>query len=158
MRRGTLPPKPPTSGTPAEIDSPPPARCRLPSSVLWRGAQQRVTSIDFEPSKRGHRTCCRQHRRRAPRLNSHWIFSLVITARRERNTTRQLPKFERNRHWIDPGFVPPRWLVTMTVKLTMVEATQGHGELVRNSTPKGTRLSVAKWCASQGCRPHTVQG
>jgi hypothetical protein len=38
----------------------------------------------------------------------------------------------------------------MTVKLTMVEAAKGHCELVRNSTSKGTRLSITKMVSLAG--------
>ena len=37
------------------------------------------------------------------------------------NTSRLLPKFERNRHGIDIGFMPPRALVPLTVKLAMMD-------------------------------------
>ena len=37
------------------------------------------------------------------------------------NTSRLLPKSERNRHWIDIGFVPPRALVTLPVKFAMMD-------------------------------------
>jgi hypothetical protein len=55
-----------------------------------------------------------------------------------------LPKSERNRHWIDIGFVPPRALVALTVELAMMDAAQRHRELIRHFVPKRSRLCEPK--------------
>jgi hypothetical protein len=54
----------------------------------------------------------------------------VIASCTSVHTSGLLPKSERNRHWIDIGFVPPRALVTLTVKLAMMDAAQRHRELI----------------------------
>jgi hypothetical protein len=41
-----------------------------------------------------------------------------------------LPKPKRNRHGIDVGFVPPGALVTLPVKLAVMDAAQRHCELI----------------------------
>jgi hypothetical protein len=64
---------------------------------------------------------------------------VVGTSSRE-YTSRFLPKSERNRYWIDVGFVPPRALVTLAVKLAMMDAAQRHRELIRYPAAECARL------------------
>jgi hypothetical protein len=52
---------------------------------------------------------------------SRWISMFPVSDGGWDNTSRLLPKSERNRHWIDIGFVPPRALVTLPVKLAMMD-------------------------------------
>ena len=62
---------------------------------------------------------------------SLWISMLLVAACRWENTPRVLPKSERNRHGIYVGFAPPCALVTLAVKLAMMDAAQRHCELIR---------------------------
>ena len=55
-----------------------------------------------------------------------------------------LPKPERNRHGVYVGLVPPGALVTLPVKLAMVDAAQRHCELIRHPTAERARLREAK--------------
>ena len=68
----------------------------------------------------------------------------MVAAFRRDNTSRLLPKPERNRHWIDVGFVPPGALITLVVKLAMMDAAQGHRELIRYSAAKCAWLRKTK--------------
>jgi hypothetical protein len=54
----------------------------------------------------------------------------VVAAWNRENTPRVLPKSKRNWHWINVGSVPPCPLVTLAVKLTMMDAAQLHRELI----------------------------
>jgi hypothetical protein len=82
----------------------------------------------------------------------------VVAAWNRENTPRVLPKSKRNRHWINVGSVPPCPLVTLAVKLTMMDAAQRHRELIRNPTAEGAGLRIPKMVrltgfpAAQGAR------
>ena len=66
------------------------------------------------------------------------------------NTPRVLPKSERNRHGIDVGFVPPCALVTLAVKLAMMDAAQRHRELIRYPAAECARLREPKMVSLAG--------
>jgi hypothetical protein len=71
------------------------------------------------------------------------LWLLIVTCDLE-HASRLLPKSEGYRLRIDIDFVPPRTLVTLAVKLAMVDPAQRHCKLIRNSTPKRTRLRITK--------------
>jgi hypothetical protein len=50
-----------------------------------------------------------------------------------------LPQLERDRYRIDGKFTPPCRLVSLPVKVTVVDATQGHRELVAHPPSQRTR-------------------
>ena len=74
------------------------------------------------------------------------------------NTPGLLPIFERNRHGIDVGCLPPAGLVTLAVKFAMMDAAQRHRELIRYPAAECTWLrepkmvSLAGLPATQGAR------
>ena len=51
-----------------------------------------------------------------------------------------LPKPERDWKRINVDLAPPRGLVTLAMKLAVVDPTNRHGELIADSVSKGTRL------------------
>ena len=81
---------------------------------------------------------------------SRWISMLVVAACGWDNTPRVLPKSERNRHGIDVGFVPPCALVTLAVKLAMMDAAQRHRELIRYPAAECARLREPKMVSLAG--------
>ena len=76
------------------------------------------------------------------------LWLLIVTC--DEHASRLLPKSEGYRLRIDIDFVPPRTLVTLAVKLAMVDSAQRHCELIRSSTPKGTRLRIAEMVCLTG--------
>ena len=92
------------------------------------------------------------------RHHSLSILGLAVAAYGWDNTPGLLPIFERNRHGIDVGCLPPATLVTLPVKLAMMDAAQRHRELVRHPAPECARLrkpkmvSLARLTATQGAR------
>jgi hypothetical protein len=64
-----------------------------------------------------------------------------------------LPKSERNRHRVYVGPVPPSALVTLPVKLAMVDAAQRHCELIRYPAAERARLREAKMVSLAGLPP-----
>ena len=84
------------------------------------------------------------------RYVSRWILWLVIASCSWEHTSRLLPKSERNRHGIDVGFVPPQALVTLTVKLAMMDAAQRHRELIRYPAAERARLCEPKMVGLAG--------
>jgi hypothetical protein len=80
---------------------------------------------------------------------SLWILWLIASCSWG-YTPRLLPKSERNRHWIDVGFVPPCALVTLAVKLAMMDAAQRHCELIRYPAAECARLREPKMVGFAG--------
>src|ERR1019366_7419226 len=59
-------------------------------------------------------------------------------------TMRASPKRERNRHRIDIETAPPRCLVTVPVKLAMMQATNRNSELIADFASQRARLCKTK--------------
>jgi hypothetical protein len=69
-----------------------------------------------------------------------------------------LPISESNGYRIDIELSPPCAFVTLAMKLTMMQATQRDGELVRNPAAECSRLRIANMVSLEGLAPQTVQG
>ena len=89
---------------------------------------------------------------------SRWISMLLVAACGRDNTPRVPPKSKRNRHGIDVGLVPPCALVTLAVKLAMMDPAQRHRELIRYPAADSAWLrepnvmSLAGLAATHGAR------
>ena len=87
----------------------------------------------------------------APRsLRQSLDLEALIASCSWEHTPGLLPKSKRNRHWIDVGFVPPRALVTLTVKLAMMDAAQRHRKLIRYPAAECARLREPKMVGFAG--------
>ena len=75
--------------------------------------------------------------RRLVRSNFHLL-------RRWPRRTALSPQRERHGQRLDTGPGPPCGLVTVSVDLAVMEATNRHAELVAHLAPKGTRLGKAQ--------------
>jgi hypothetical protein len=59
------------------------------------------------------------------------LSPILMASRIWRNTARVLPEFERDRHWIDIDTIPPCGFIASAMKLAVVDAAEGHRELIR---------------------------
>ena len=84
---------------------------------------------------------------------SSLLASLGLATRHRERTPRLLPKSERNRHGIDVGSVPPCALVTLAVKLAMMDAAQRHRELIRYPAAECAWLREPKMVSLAGLPP-----
>ena len=81
-------------------------------------------------------------------MASIWSGSLprsaVLRARDSLQRPRFAPKLFGNSACIHPHFRPPGFLVSSVVEFTMVDAAQGHGELVTDLAAECSRLRKAE--------------
>src|SRR5262249_23979038 len=64
---------------------------------------------------------------------------------------RELPQFERERYRIDGELSPPCRLVTLAVKITVMDATQWDCEFVTDTAPHRIRLDKPKMMRVRRC-------
>ena len=62
-----------------------------------------------------------------------------------------LPQPQPERYRVDFDLLPPSGFVALSVKLPMVNPTQGHGKFIAHLTAKGTRLRKPKMMRIARC-------